>query len=468
MELKKFDFTPELIERFQSENLIPVNFYNKNGQILIHKKEKATIHEINALLRFKNIGIYYDENDFKALTGQDDENIEKNAAVPRGLTSTKLFTMKLVDDLTSFTSELFDRLKREALDSVYIGHVSRNLEKTFDDFSSQPDAMIGLLNILELMDQRNNEYEVELAVKRTVIAMALKTRGMLTVPEDERHTLKQEIGHLMLAALLSDIAFLRMNLPYDRLLNDSEYRMMKNHPLVSYLMVANQERLPHEVKHLILFQHYRQKEKPNNYPDMGLMEKELEKRKDQNHDIADELYKLRTENIYHHDANLIGIASEFACLTTKRGQRASYKPADAVRAIVNDASFTYSYQVMREFLDYSAISLCDNHEIIAQGDLVIVEAASYKGESSYEICMVMESSRFQSRPKIKRFATIYPEIEKKPKVRFGDFKLDSITPDKRHVDIDLSRDNSREIVYIIDSTYDRPLFLIAQELISRT
>ncbi len=290
MNLTRFDFTPEIIERFREESIIPVNFYNKNGQILINRKERASIHEINQLLKFQAIGIYFDQNDYRKMTGEetpaDTEPPPAGRVIPRGLTDTKLLSREAADALTALADELFRKLKKETIDSVHTRKANRVLTDIFDDFSAQPDAMVGIINILELMNTANCSFEVELAVKRTVVAMALKTRGMLAQTDEERGRMRNEISTIMLASLLSDIAFLRMNLPPDRQFSDKEYMALKQHPLISYLMVVGEPALTHEVKMRILFQHYMQKGKPNNDPSLALIDLELENRKSKRQDIA--------------------------------------------------------------------------------------------------------------------------------------------------------------------------------------
>ncbi|MDA3901058.1 MAG: hypothetical protein PF637_11140 [Spirochaetes bacterium] len=468
MELKKFEFTEHLIERFKNENRIPVNFYNRYGQILIHKKERASVHEVNQLLKFRETGIFFDQNDYDSLTGNTagiTATKKDTPTIPKGLTDTRLLSQKTADELTNFTTDLFNRLQMETIGSVTARKAGEKLSDIFNNFSQEPDAMTGLINILELINQNGAEYEVALAVKRTVISMALKTRGMLAQTGSEQTKIKEDITAVMISSLLSDIAFLKMNLPTDRPLNSDEYQMMKRHPLISYLMIAGEPALSHAVKHLILFQHYRQKNKPNNYPGLSLIEKQLTQRQNKISDAKKQLHDLKTGLIYTHNANITGIASKFAYLTTPTEFKPAITAVDAVRAIINNATFTYTYQSIREFLDYSAISLCDNNEIIRTGDIIITEASSFSGEKAYEICMVMESSRFQSRPLVKRFATLTPRITNSPKTAFKDFRLTTIEPDKRHADIDLNRDNSRFIAYVIDPDYDTDLFRAATLLI---
>ena len=108
-----FDFTPEIIESFRENHEIPVHFYNKDGQVLIHKKEEASDAEIDRLLRFVKQGIYYDVEDSEKLGIQ-----EKNRNVPEGLTDTKLISEQITDELNDGAKELFQNLKRTSITSV--------------------------------------------------------------------------------------------------------------------------------------------------------------------------------------------------------------------------------------------------------------------------------------------------------------------------------------------------------------
>lgn len=50
--LEKFEFNSDVIKSFISQSEIPVDFYNKNGQILIHKKSDASEEDVTRLQKF--------------------------------------------------------------------------------------------------------------------------------------------------------------------------------------------------------------------------------------------------------------------------------------------------------------------------------------------------------------------------------------------------------------------------------
>ncbi len=173
-----FDFTPEIVESFRENHEIPVHFYNKDGQVLIHKKENASEAEIDRLLRFIKQGIYYDIEDSEKLGLQ-----EKGRDIPEGLTDTKLISENITTELNDGAKELFSSLKRTSITSVQARKTSERLASAFDAFESQSDMSVGLVNILDLMQGRDNTHEVELAVKRTVVAMAMKTSHLKKCPQ---------------------------------------------------------------------------------------------------------------------------------------------------------------------------------------------------------------------------------------------------------------------------------------------
>ena len=170
-------------------------------------------------------------------------------------------------------------------------------------------------------------------------------------------------------------------------------------------------------------------------------------------DAMQQLHSISTEHCYFSESGIISIASKFAYLTSTFVHKPALRPVDAVRELVNGANFSYSYQSVREFLDYSAISLCDNQQIIRQGDLLVIEVRNATGESSYELAVVLQSDRFQSRPTIRRAAFIRARITAVPKCNFESFDFDNALIDKRAAEYDLNRDMSRAIVFIFDPVF---------------
>ena len=53
-EFMPFEFTDEFLEKLRDIKEIPVHFYNKDGQILIYRKENASVKEIDRLVDVLN------------------------------------------------------------------------------------------------------------------------------------------------------------------------------------------------------------------------------------------------------------------------------------------------------------------------------------------------------------------------------------------------------------------------------
>lgn len=466
-EYRLFEFTDEIIDSFREKGEIPVHFYNKDGQILIYKKEDATEAEIDRLLRFVKQGVYYHLDDMDALgLNKKKGNSDQSEA---GLADTKLLSKEHAEVLTESTSELFDEMKTSSVDALMLATSGKALQKIFTDFESQPDAMNGLVNIIELMTGKNAGYEVELAVKRTVTAMAIKTRGMNAASARDQSRMMDLVMVTMMSSLLCDIGYTRMQIPEKLGLNAKEYAYIQNHSLMSYLMLAHDASLDPRIKRNILVHHRPVKDHPhsNNFPTYKVLISKLRQlgekyaqdpsRANIARDIQTQINLLEQDPPYDEDANILAIASEFASLTSKVPWREAFSAERAIRMIVNNSYFTYSDRILREFLDYVSMSLNNNQRILNEGDYIIVSARG-TGKTYFEVCQITASSRYQSRPGIDRFATIYPDIGRAPRVLFTNFNLDKLKPDPRYAHYELSKDDTRHIVYAVDPAYDETLY----------
>lgn len=465
MQLEPFEFSEELIQSFREKKEIPVHFYNRDGQILIYRKENASDTEIERILRFVKQGVYYDMEDAGKL------GLEKAVReVPEGLSDTKLLGEQHAQALTADTTELFDSLKRTSITSFQAKRSSEKLAGVFNDFENQPDAMNGLVNIIELMQGQEASLDVEKSVKRTVIAMALKTRGMQAQTSREQAQMQDMVSVLMNSALLCDVGYSRMDMPEGPTLTDKEMSYIRNHPLMSYLMVAHEPSIDPRVKFNILCHHrpLREGSIGNNYPDQKSLVAKLtaleEKYRDEPgrqtvaDDIREQLKMFKKDIPYHEDANILALASEFASLTSKTPWRPAFEASRAVRMIVNNSLFTYTDRIVREFLDYVSISLCDNRMILSEGDFIVAASRGHDNRTFFEVCQITAANRYQSRPGVDRFATIYPELERSPKMRFAGFNMERLKPDPRYAHYELAKDDSRHIVYAVDPEYDTELF----------
>lgn len=474
-EYKPFAFTDEFLERLKEIKEIPVHFYNKEGQILIYKKENTTEEEIRRLARFQDQGIYYNEKDSKKL-----EIVTTEKEMPEGLSGTKLINQEHTEQLLHNAGNLFEEMKKTALTSQQMEKTSGQMEEFFLGFANQKDAMTGLVNILDALQSKKIAFDVELSVKRTIVAMALRTRGMHNATNLlERRAFKKSINDLMISALLCDVGYTQMNMPEGTALSTEEMSYVHQHPFYSYLMVAHEHSLSSQVKHHILTHHrpYSVDRNNNNYPRLDTLRNmmvalnaECQKNPEKSHlteDVASQIELLKVYKSYNEITNVLAISSEFASLTSKVPWRQALSPVDAIKTIINDSFFTYTGKVMREFLDYIAISLCDNEKILHEGDFIVICYESSDERHAFEACRIESVGRFQSRPGIRRICTLKPELTKVPKLKLAGFDLESLKVDRRQAYYELTQDESRRIVYVVNPRSDADFHSALTEAVAK-
>jgi len=470
MALSKFEFNDESISYFHESGLIPLNFYNKTGQILIHQKMNATENEINALMKFRNQGIYYQDHDAHKLR-------KPKRVIPEGLTDTKLLSEETTQTMVHDVRDIFSELKNSSMTSISARKMKKTVNDVFNKFEKQADAMTGLVNILELMNSGNIDCELQIAIKRTVVAMALKTRGMTHQGNKDPQFMSEAMNNLMVSCMLCDISHLKMNMPSGNVLSAADMQYVKNHPMISYLMIAHEEEIDPVVKRNVLLHH---RPAPldttsNNYPGKNLLYQKLaalyqeysknpEKRIVAN-SIARTLTDLKQDIKYDEDANIIALSSEFASLTTDVPWRKAFDPKIAVKMILNNSYFTYSTRVIREFLDLVAISLCDNQMVLKVGDFIIITLETSSGNPYFELCRIIEINRQQSRPSIERIGSVDLKIEREPKLMLSGFDPKNIVFDKRNAKYHLEHDLTRRMIYVVDKEINPDLFIFLSEKI---
>ncbi|MCX7631903.1 MAG: hypothetical protein N2Z22_01070 [Turneriella sp.] len=451
--LKPFNFSPEVIARMRETQEIPVNFYNANGQVLISKKEKATAELINKLLQHIGTGIFYREDEEEKLGINKKEDLE-------GLTDTRLLSEKRVEELSAATESLFNELKFAAFGAVHSQKMHSQVNAFISDFEKQPDMMVGLVNILDALKVDNSEF-TKLAVKRAVVAMALKTRSMKAMISKDRGRGSEVVQPLMMSGMLAQIGKIKMNLPTTDKFSPQELAQLRKYPLLSYLMVAHEPTLSFETKRLILNQRRTLPDNvtSNNYPDIRWLTTTLQSIMQDNekkgkleiaNDIARQLATLKEFVVYEEDVNILSLASDFAALTTETPSREAYDPLTAIKIILNTSYYQYSGKVIRDFLDHISMSLSHNQKIIRNGDLLLLAVSMASGQTYFEVVRVLEVGRFQSRALVERLGTIQMSTVREG----GNYQLvfhpETFKPDPRRIKINLGQDFMRRIVYMAD------------------
>jgi hypothetical protein len=461
--LKPFNFSPEIIARMRETQEIPVNFYNANGQVLIPRKEQASADLINKLLQHIGTGIFYRESDADRL------GVKKNGREDlEGLTDTKLLSEQRVAELSAAAESLFSELKFAAFSAVHSQKMHSQVNTFIADFEQQPDMMVGIINILDTVKGNSSEL-TKLAVKRAVVAMALKSRSMKAMISKDRGRGSEAVQPVMMGGMLAQIGKAKMNLPEGENLTAEQRAYLRRYPLLSYLMIAHEPTVPFETKRLVLNQRRTLPENQitNNYPDLRWMiatlqtlaqDNEKKGKKEVATDIVKQLASLKEFVVYEEDVNILSLATDFAALTTETSWRAANDPLKAIKMIINTSYFQYGPKVIRDFLDHISISLSHNQKVLSNGDLLILSLTMNSGQTYFELVQVLEVGRYQSRALVQRMGVLHMTTTRENGVYQGVFLPDTFRPDPRRIKINLAQDFLRRIIYVVDPTIDPQLY----------
>ncbi|MBM9579066.1 c-di-GMP phosphodiesterase [Leptospira sp. 201903070] len=465
--LEKFEFTSEVIKSFVSQNEIPVDFYNKNGQILIHKKSDASEEDITRLQKFESQGIFF-------LISEKDKivkNKKPDSIHGREVSFTKLVNTDLTIALAREASDLLEELKHFPLNNNHIRKVQKGIDDILVDFKSSSDMELGLVNVIEVMRQAGVKTDSEIMTKRTVISMAMKLRGMKALNKAENDLQKAKQLNVMLASYMVDIGKSRMKLPNHSNLRPEEFEYIKNHPIISYLMIGNLTGIDSEVKSAVLNSHrtFRGEGLNNNYPSTNMLIRKLteylQKYKDDKtkhtliEDIQRQIHHLLNSTYTDEDPGIISIAGEFASLSSEQDWRPAFNALTSMKLILNNSFFSYNEKIVRDFFDLMALSLCENQSVLNPGDYIIVVSMDSQRKVHFETCVIKEIYRHQTRPLLERIGTIRPLITNKGKIKIEGYDPHSFREDKRKAVFNLNNSmDPRRVIYIIDPELEPSLF----------
>ncbi|PJZ62830.1 c-di-GMP phosphodiesterase [Leptospira adleri] len=465
--LEKFEFTSEVIKSFISQNEIPVDFYNKNGQILIHKKSDASEDDITKLQKFESQGIFFLISEKEKII----KNKKPDSVHGREVSFTKLINTDLTVALAREASDLLEELKHFPLNNNHIRKVQKGIDDILVDFKSSSDMELGLVNVIEVMRQAGVKADSEIMTKRTVISMAMKLRGMKALSKAENELQKAKQLNVMLASYMVDIGKSRMKLPNHSNLRPEEFDYIKNHPIISYLMIGNLTGIDSEVKSAVLNSHrtFRGEGLNNNYPSTNMLIRKLteylQKYKDDKtkqtliEDIQRQIHHLLNSTYTDEDPGIISISGEFASLSSDQDWRPAYDPLTSMKLILNNSFFSYNEKIVRDFFDLMALSLCENQSVLNPGDYIIVVSMDSQRKVHFETCVIKEIYRHQTRPLLERIGTIRPLITNKGKIKIEGYDPHSFREDKRKAVFNLNNSmDPRRVIYIIDPELEPNLF----------
>ncbi|WCL48407.1 c-di-GMP phosphodiesterase [Leptospira sp. GIMC2001] len=469
--LQKFDFTQEIIDSFHQTQSIPVDFYNKDGQILIHKKPNAAPEDFSKLLKFEFQGIYFRTSDLDKLFTKESQPTSVNG---KAVSFVNLLDEEKAKEQAKLANDLLIDLKKSAFNSGHVRSVQKSMDTMLSDFTSVPEYENGLINIMEVLSGAGVSRQSELMTKRTVVAMGLKIRSKKSISKGDEKKDKKEHMNLMTASYLADLGYTKIETSSSADLKPAEYEVIKTHPIISYLMVANSGDLDPMVKKLILHHHRPHKGGGvnNNFPnDSFLIQKLLTFKekylKETGKDVAIADIDLQIQEIQNQnfgtqveeDIAYLSLASEFASLTTEQSWRGAKDSRTALKMILNNSFFSYSDKNIRDLFDYVGLSLNNNQSIINRGDLVITASWDSKKKIHFEICKVQDIDRFQTRPLLERVGSITPIFHKENKFLLKNFDMKTFVLDRRRAVYNLMNAvDPRRVIYLIDPELNPKLY----------
>ncbi|MBV6492541.1 MAG: hypothetical protein LDLANPLL_00535 [Turneriella sp.] len=461
--LKPFNFSPEIIARMRDSQEIPVNFYNAQGQVLIPRKEQASGDMINKLLQHIETGIYYREDDEHRL------GIQKTAVNEDGLADTKLLSKQKVTEMTQAAESLLNELKFATFGVVHSQKMHTQVNSFITDFEQQPDLMVGVINVMDVVHVDASSVASQQAVKRAVVAMALKSRSMKAMISKDRGRGSEAVQPVMLGGMLSQIGKLKMDLPTPGKWTSEHRAYLHKYPLLSYLMIAHEPSIAFDIKRLVLNQRRTLPDNTlsNNYPNLRwtvqtlqnlIQENEKKGRKSVALDMQRQLASFNEFVIYEEDVNILSLASDFAALTTETDTREAKDPITAIKIVLNTSYFQYGPKVIRDFLDYISMSLSHNQKILKNGDLIILALSMPSGQTYFEAARILEVGRFQSRALVQRLGVLNMKTINDTGKHVIIAQVDSFRADPRKIHINLAQDFLRRIIYVIDPQLEPKLF----------
>ncbi|WCL49248.1 c-di-GMP phosphodiesterase [Leptospira sp. GIMC2001] len=466
--LMKFEFTQEIIDGFRKAAVIPVDFYNKEGQVLIHKQDNANSDDFGRLLKFAFQGIFFLKDDLKRLMSFGEESVDKTQI------RSKLIDQQKTIAFAKRTNALIDDLRKSSLSSNHAVFIHNSINELLTDFIKNPEYETGIINVVEIMGKAGVSLESEMMTKRTIVAMGMKVRNRKVIQNADQNQDKKDHLNLMMASYLLDIGYTRMNLKENPKLSAEDYATIQQHPIISYLMSLTAPEVSTYVRTMILNHHrpYRGIGVNNNYPDQRVIFNRLMAIRDKYSketnkerivtDIQNQIGLIAndvTSTNMEEDVAILSLASEFSSLTSEQSWRQALAPEKALKLILNESFFSYSNRNIRHLIDYVGSSLTNNISIINANDFVITASMDSERSVHFDICKVVSVARYQTRPLLQRIGTIKPIIKKDNKYKIVDFDRTQIKVDRRKANFDLEKTvDSTRIIYLVDKEINPPLY----------
>lgn len=473
--LAKFTFVGETLNLFKSKDCVPFDLYNAEGNLLFEKKKHLTREDYERLLKFELHGIFILVSELNRLK----EEIRGGKNDKHNL---QIVNREKIEKFTKQTNDFLEQLRKEAFSSSQAIYIQNSIQEILTDFMHHPEFESGFFNLLEILGSNEAPLRSELMTKRTIVAMGMKIKAKNHVSSEEISHYRHEYLAVMMASYLADIGYSRLDLNEEVNLTKADYQIIKQHPIISYLMTLSAREISSEIRTLILNHHrpFHGVGLSNNFPStrstftklMAVRDKYSGETNKERiiEDIEKQLF-IQQHQVMNatqdEDIAILSLSSEYASLTTNQAWRPAYNSSQALKIIVNNSFFSYNNKNMRLLLDYIGSGLNHNERIINPGDFLITTSLDSENHFLFDLCMVHQVDRFQSLPILQRIGSIKPVFKKTHKYSIDNFDLSQIRIDRRKPLIDLGSQAaiSQRIIYIIDKELNPAIYETAGRLI---
>lgn len=288
-------------------DILAQSVYDPRGRVLLKAGNRLTVYLISKIKEHQIHSLYIADSD-------DDVGSLKDVVSPLVRLEAVHSVRQIYDNfLTKTTADDIMEMKRHQFrDSPIISKLMQSAEKLSDEVFLNSNAMVEMVSIKSL-----DNYLYEHAVNVAVLSMLL---GM------DLHLKEEELGKLVLAALLMDIGshFVDtdiLNTPGP--LTPEQMSEVQKHPATSHEYLTKKTQLPASVRHLILQHHERMD--GSGYP------------------------SGTKGNDIHPLARILAIADTYDALTSDRPHRPGYSPNEALEMIMGSAGRQFDFTMVNLF-----------------------------------------------------------------------------------------------------------------------
>lgn len=288
-------------------DILAQSVYDHRGRVLLKAGNRLSPYLVSKIQEHQIHSLYIADND-------DDVGSLKDVVSPL----VRLEAVQSVRDIynrfivKTTADDIMDMRRNQLRESPIILKLMEAADKLTDEVFLNPEAMVEMVSI-KSYDNYLYEHAVNVAILSLLLGMDL-------------HLKEEELGKLVLAALLMDIGshFISSGiLETPGPLSAEQWNAVKEHPATSHEYLTKKTQLSASVRHLILQHHERMD--GSGYPS-GITGEDI-----------------------HPLARILAITDTYDALTSDRPHRPAHSPDEALEMIMGSAGRHFDFKMVNLF-----------------------------------------------------------------------------------------------------------------------